>query len=124
MSDTNKTGLPGTNNGNGNGNNNSGEKPAQDANFLVKGFRWVKDKIGTGIKVVKDHPVAIAVSTALGVTAGGYAGYKLATSMTANAVPLPEPTVPELPEKKDEDETPANTVEYVDIPQRQNDEEA
>ena len=108
---------PNTNpNGNpGNGTTNAATKPAKE-NFLVSGFKRVKHAVTEGWKEVKNHPVTHGICAALGVTAGGFVAYKVATSM--QPVPqMPEP-VPQIAEPEPEKiEDNPNPVEYVDIPQ-------
>lgn len=107
--------------GNGNDGNNN-QQPAKE-NFLVSGFKRVKSAVSDGIKAIKAHPVTHGICAALGVTAGGYVAYKVATMN--NTVPEP-PAVPMMPEpeKEDEQQTSSTTVEYVDIPEVSTDTEA
>jgi hypothetical protein len=93
---------------------NSNQQPAKE-NFLVRGFKRAKKAIGDGWKEIKTHPITHGICAALGVTAGGYVAYKVATSMTPI---VPEtPAVPQIPEEvKTEDEQTETRVEYVDIP--------
>lgn len=100
----------------GNPGGNDGKNNNQKENFLVSGFKRVKSAVSDGFKAIKAHPVTHGICAALGVTAGGYVAYKVATSM--NVVPEP-PAVPQIaePEKEEEQEQTSTTVEYVDIPE-------
>lgn len=102
-------------NGQGNGTNASKQQPAKE-NIFVSGFRRVKSAVSDGIAAVKAHPVTHGICAALGVTAGGYVAYKVATSMQPVPEPLPVPQIQE-PVQKEEDQTTNPEVEYVDIPQ-------
>ena len=121
MSDTmqNPTTNPTPTQGNpGNGGNDAknNNRPAKE-NFLVSGFKRVKSAVSDGFKAIKAHPVTHGICAALGVTAGGYVAYKVATSM--NVVPEP-PAVPQIPEpvkEEEQEQTNSTTVEYVDIPE-------
>lgn len=96
--------------------NAAATKPAKE-NFLVSGFKRVKGAVSEGWKEIKNHPVTHGICAALGVTAGGFVAYKVATSMQPVVPQMPDP-VPQIPEPEPEktEENP-NPVEYVDIPQ-------
>lgn len=115
MSDTNKQNQgvqPGTNG------NEEGNKTGEQEFFLVRWGKAAGAKIGEGLKVIKEHPVAIALSTALGVTAGGVVTYKVMNAVNANASDVPEVSSPALiPEKVEENDEESNRAEYVDIPE-------
>ena len=88
--------------------------------FLV---RWVKaaaDKTKEVVNEVKEHPILVAVSAALGTAAGGYATYKIMSHANApQAEPVNEPAmIPAGEEPTEEQDNEATTpeVEYVDIP--------
>ena len=110
---------PDANNGTPGGNNGEEQKNNGKPEFFL--VRWGKaagKKIGEGIKVVKDHPVAIGISSFLGIVGGGYATYKIMTHGAEDAIPVQpmvQPMIPE-PEPKDDEEASTNQVEYVDIP--------
>jgi hypothetical protein len=117
MSDTNTNPTPnpiptqgdqGTNDGNNN-------QPAKE-NFLVRGFKRAKKAVSDGWKEIKSHPVTHGICAALGVTAGGYVAYKVASSM--NPIVPETPAVPQLaePVKEEDEQQTENRVEYVDIP--------
>lgn len=119
MSDTmqNPTTNPTPTQGNpGNGNDGKNNNQPVKENFLVSGFKRVKSAVSDGFKAIKAHPVTHGICAALGVTAGGYVAYKVATSMNP-VVPEP-PTVPQIaePAKEEEQTQTSSTVEYVDIP--------
>jgi len=102
--------------GDGNDGKNNNQ-PAKD-NFLVSGFKRVKSAVSDGFKAIKAHPVTHGICAALGVTAGGYVAYKVATSMNP-VVPEPQavPQIPEPEKEEEQEQTTTSTVEYVDIPE-------
>ena len=119
--DRNMGNQPGTN---GDDKNGKVKKDKPDL-LIVRGFRWCKQKVTDGIEVLKDHPVAIALTAFGGSVVGGVAGYKLAETVISKSMPAvceaeQTPMIPE-PEHEEEEET-ANKVEYVDIPQRSTEE--
>ena len=97
--------------------NAAATKPAKE-NFLVSGFKRVKGAVSEGWKEIKNHPVTHGICAALGVTAGGFVAYKVATSMQPVVPQMPDP-VPQIPEPEPEktEENQIPNVEYVDIPQ-------
>lgn len=117
MSDTNTNPTPNPipNQGDqGQKNDGNQQQPAKE-NFLVRGFKRAKKAVSDGWTEIKTHPITHGICAALGVTAGGYVAYKVATNMTPI---VPEtPAVPQIPEEvKTEDEQTETRVEYVDIP--------
>jgi hypothetical protein len=104
-----------TTSGQGTNDGNNNKQPAKE-NFLVRGFKRAKKAVSDGWKEIKSHPVTHGICAALGVTAGGYVAYKVASSM--NPIVPETPAVPQLAEPvKEEDEQQTDSrVEYVDIP--------
>lgn len=96
------------------------DKPVKEKGRLAKLKDKVVETVKEDVKIVKEHPAFVALTTALGVGVGGYATYKV---MSRAAAPDPSTyTPPMIPagneataeEKKDEATT---DVEYVDIPE-------
>jgi hypothetical protein len=98
-----------------------GKKGEQDKQFFL--VRWAKaaaDKTREVVKEVKEHPILIAVSAALGTAAGAAATYKIMSHANApQAEPVDEPAmIPagEEPTEEQDNEATTTEVEYVDIP--------
>ena len=96
------------------------DKPAKEKGRLAKLKDKVVETVKEDVKIVKEHPAFVAVTTALGIGVGGYATYKV---MSRNAAPNPSSYAPPMipagyeeteEEKKDEATT---DVEYVNIPE-------
>lgn len=88
--------------------------------FLVRWAKAAADKTKEVVNEVKEHPVLVAVSAALGTAAGGYATYKIMSHANApQAEPVNEPAmIPagEEPTEEQDNEATTTEVEYVDIP--------
>lgn len=88
--------------------------------FLVRWAKAAADKTKEVVNEVKEHPILVAVSAALGTAAGGYATYKIMSHANApQAEPVNEPAmIPagEEPTEEQDNEATTTEVEYVDIP--------
>lgn len=88
--------------------------------FLVRWAKAAADKTKEVVNEVKEHPILVAVSAALGTAAGGYATYKIMSHANApQAEPVNEPAmIPagEEPNEEQDNEATTTEVEYVDIP--------
>lgn len=92
--------------------------------FLVRWAKAAADKTKEAVNEVKEHPILVAVSAALGTAAGAAATYKIMSYANApQAEPVNEPAMipageESTDEKDSEGETSTNEVEYVDIPEK------
>lgn len=97
-----------------------GKKGEQDKQFfLVRWGKAVVAKAKDAVDAVKEHPVLVAVSAALGTAAGGYVTYRAmshvaATSAETDNEPAMLPSGEESTDETDTEETVPD-VEYVDV---------